>query len=484
MNLSIKNLLFGNFTLRQTAFKNIFWLSLGEAITLIIRFVFFVFVARSLGVLDYGKFSFALAFIALFSSFSDFGLSGITTREFSQDKERERHYSSILSLKLFLGLGSSILIIIGSFFITHEPLIQKTIIILAFFSLFSGFGEIIFAFFRARKMMQYESIIKISQSVFISCVGITILYFFPSIINLSWAYFFSSLLFLFLLLFIFHSKVLQLKISLDRDIWKKFISMSWPIGLTSIFFVIYANINSIIMGYWGMTKEVGWYNAANKIAALAILPSTIVGKTFFPFLSEAFKNSKETFQKIWNLQTTIRFFFIFPLIAYVLALAPEIVNFIYGSAFVNSIFCLQILIIKSGVVFLMQSLMPVLTASHNQKKLAGITMPTALFDIFLTIVLVNKFSLMGALFSTLITFVLLFLLSLLSVIKFTTIKPFNIPVTSSFIGTIFASTLMYFEIILFKNNNLNMFMAIIIGGVTYIFVFFLYKRLLGQRLSG
>jgi O-antigen/teichoic acid export membrane protein len=69
-------------------------------------------VARSLGVLDYGKFSFALAFIALFSSFSDFGLSGITTREFSQDKERERHYSSILSLYLFLGFGSYIIIII------------------------------------------------------------------------------------------------------------------------------------------------------------------------------------------------------------------------------------------------------------------------------------------------------------------------------------------------------------------------------------
>jgi len=116
-----------------------------------------IYIARVLGATEYGKFTFALSFVSLFVVFFDLGLSNIVTREFSREKEKEKEFSSIISLKILLSLGILFLILITSFFITSDPGIRKVIWILAAFSAIGNFSEIIYAFFRAYQRMEYEA---------------------------------------------------------------------------------------------------------------------------------------------------------------------------------------------------------------------------------------------------------------------------------------------------------------------------------------
>ncbi|MGZ5501490.1 MAG: oligosaccharide flippase family protein, partial [Nitrososphaeraceae archaeon] len=148
--INIKSLLLDNNTIKQTIFKNTVWLGIAEGVSRVLRLILMIYVARILGATEYGKFTFALAFVSIFFIFHDFGLPLIVTREFSGEKEREKELYSVLSLKIVLSVGVSIFILICSFFVTADHVIQEIIYILALFSLISGFLTIIYAFFQAR----------------------------------------------------------------------------------------------------------------------------------------------------------------------------------------------------------------------------------------------------------------------------------------------------------------------------------------------
>ena len=212
----IKTVLFVNKTVKQTIFKNTLWIAAATGISKLLKLILIIYIARGLGAAEYGKFTFALAFISLFLILQDFGLSNIVIREFAQKKEREHDFSSILSLKILLSLGTFILILIGSFLITSDPNIQKVIWILAIFSSISNFSEIIYAFCRSRQRMEYESWAIILEALTVTAIGFFIIFNLLSIINLSYGYLFSALISLIFILTLFHFKVVPLKIS-----WKK-----------------------------------------------------------------------------------------------------------------------------------------------------------------------------------------------------------------------------------------------------------------------
>ena len=113
----VRSFLFDNTSIRQTIFKNTFWLAVAGGISKLLKFVLFVYVARILGATEYGKFTFALAFIGLFIIFADLGLSQIITREFAREKEKEKEFSAIVSLKILLSLGTFVLVLLGSFLV-------------------------------------------------------------------------------------------------------------------------------------------------------------------------------------------------------------------------------------------------------------------------------------------------------------------------------------------------------------------------------
>ena len=53
---------------KQTIVKNFSWLFVGKGVSGTVSFLLMIFIARYLGVLHYGQFSFALAFTALFAA--------------------------------------------------------------------------------------------------------------------------------------------------------------------------------------------------------------------------------------------------------------------------------------------------------------------------------------------------------------------------------------------------------------------------------
>jgi len=463
---------------KQTIAKNTFWLALAEGITRLLKLFLIIYVARILGATEYGKFTFALAFVSLFAVFSDFGVSQITTREFARDKEKEKQFPNILSLKLVLGLGALILVCFGSFFVTPDPLVRRIICILGLYIVISNILELIYAFFRARQRMEYEAWAKILQAVIITGAGLFVVFKFPSVQHLSLAYLFSVLITLFSLSLFLHFKIYRLRLTFNTNIWRNVLAMSWPLALAGVFGMIYSQTDSVMMGCWGQITQVGWYNAAYKITRATLIPATLISISFFPVLSKLFKESKEKLQNTWNYYVKTMIFLAMPLVVGGITLAPKIISFVYGASYLPSIFAFQILIIMAGITFFCYPLNQALIISNQQRKLFWITFSGAILNIGLNLILIPRYSLYGAAFATVVTLFLIFFLLYKFTSKFTLIRPFNLKFLLSFLSAGLSSIIMYLAIRYPIIYNLNIIFSVPIGALVYLVSLTFIKKLI------
>lgn len=466
-----KKLFFENIGVKQTIFKNTFWLIVAEVISRLSAFILIIFAARILGAKEYGKFTFALSFVLIAVVLSDLGLINITTRELSREKEKEKEYSAILSLKTILSIGAWLIMVIGSFFLTKDPTVRETIWILGTFILITSFLNIIYAFLRARQKMEYEGGIKIFQSLAITAVGISILFTMPSIKNLSWGYFLTNLIVLIVILLFFHSRFYPLKIVYNPHLWRKLLKMSWPLSLGFLFSWIYLAIDSAMMGYFGQIFQTGWYNAAAKIALSTTALASLVSRSFYPVLSKFFHASKTQLQKAWDDHLKVMIILAIPLTIGGMGLAPKIIDFFYGSSYSPSVFSFQLLILVTGLSFLYYPYSMVLIVSDQERKNLTLILIGAGINIILNLILIPQYTLYGAAISTIIAGFIVLLLGASFSWYFTAISPFNLKLFRVLIIALLAGGVMLFCLKQFFIYNLHVLLSALIGGVIYFLIF-------------
>ncbi len=481
---TIKSTLFDNKTVKQTIFKNTFWLTLSTVINKLLALALIIYAARILGAEGYGKFTFALAFVSLLMIFSDFGLSTIVTREFAHEKEIPRQGSgqvkeefySIISLKVLLAFGTFILILLASFLAVPEKNTQMIILILALFFLANSFIAICYSFFHARQKMEYEAWFETLQILMMFGLGFLVLFKFPSLENLSYAYFFAALTALIFVLFFFHFKIFPLKIEWNFLVWKKFLKMSWPLALIGLFGTIYNYTDSVMLGYWNMLAETGWYNAAYKIVMAGLIPMGLIGASFYPVLSKFSKESKEKFQKAWDYELEIMILLSLPLVVSGMVLGPKIIYSFYPFDFSPSVLAFQILILTAGIIFLYRPFYDAMIVLNQQTKTFWITLAGAVVNVILNLILIPKYSLYGAAVATVITNFLILLVIIFYTRKFTFIR---FPVLKNFFTFLIsavASVVMYFVIKQPLIYNINIFLLVPIGAATYFTVLLVIRK--------
>jgi O-antigen/teichoic acid export membrane protein len=293
---------------------------------------------------------------------------------------------------------------------------------------------------------------------------------------LSYGYLLTTIITLIFVSLFFHFRVFPLKISWDTGICKKFLLMAWPLTFISILNSVFNNTDSVMLGAWGQITQGGWYNAAYRISLMSSIFVGIISSSFFPALSESYKNSGEKLQKIWNYQLELIIVLAFPLMVGGIALAFPIINFAYGADFGPAILAFQILIVMAGIGLLYAPFYHALVISHQQKKAFWAVLTGVTLNVVLNSILIPEYSLYGAAIASVIGQLLILALLFRLVIKFTSIK-FNFRgFLTVFIGTCVANAVMYFIIKQPLIHNINIILLISIGATAYLTTFFLIRK--------
>ncbi len=471
----IQVLFFKNIGIRQTVLKNTFWLTITEIIIGLLKLLLLVYVARILGAHEYGKFTFAFSFVSVIVIFSDLGLIDIITREFSRNREKEKEFPAVLALDIMLSLGALILMIIGSFFITSDHYIRQLIWILSFFILSSSFFGIFLAFLRSRQKMEYEAAIKIVHTIILVGISFLGVFYLPSATVLAYSYLATNVFSIIMLLLFFHFNFLRIRIVWDKNIFK-ILKISWPLSLGYVPIWVYITISSIMLGYFNLITENGWYNAASKIALVAMIPADLIVRSFYPALSNFFVNSKEKLQKNWDYLMGLMIFLVMPIAVGGITLAPQIIRFFYGSDFIPSIFSFQLFMIVVAITFINYPYSVILIVSDHQKKNFFLIFTGILINVVSNIILIPLYSFYGAIISVIVSSLTILFLTMITSKKFIEISLFNTKLLKySIIAGIF-SFVMFFIINLPFVYRLNIFYSVAIGVLTYsMLCFLLYK---------
>jgi len=403
----VKSIFFDNKTLKQTVFKNTFWLAIAEVVQKGVGFLVVIWLARHFGPAIYGQWAFALSFVALFAIFADFGFGTLTVREIARDKSKTSQYiDNIVAMKLILGLITLGLVALVIQFLGKETQVVKLVYFLGIYAVVSTFSSFFQSIFRANEKMQYETICRAIQSL--SLLGLVAFFILNkgSILTISYAYIGAALIGAIISLGAIWRYFSKFFLKIDFKICREILKEAWPFALSGLIVVGYLRIGIILLSIMKTYQAVGWYNAAfNLILTFTILPSLFMFSVY-PKLSIFYKESISKFIEIYK--KSFKFIFLISIILFPLLFifSKPIILLLYGSAYTESILPFNILLLVGFCSFLSCVFMYTLNAMNRQIIYTNVTGICLVANILLCLIFIPKYSYIGLSISATITEVL------------------------------------------------------------------------------
>lgn len=370
----------------------------------IIGFFFIMYVARYLGAGGFGILSFALAFTAIFGVFTDIGLSTLTIREVARDKSLAKKYlGNIIILKMILVIATFGLIALTINLLGYPEQTINVVYLLALSVVFNAFSLMFYSIFQAYQRMEFVTIGRILNSVLLlagalfaisqdlSVVAFASLYFLAGVVTLGYNSIVSTW------------KFAKPKIEIDFSFWKETLEQSWPFGLVVVFVAIYCWIDSVMLSLMQGDEVVGWYNAAYRLVFVLLLIPGAYFSSVFPVMSKFYVSLKESLKYIYEKSVKYMVIIAVPIGVGTSLLADKVILLIFGAEYSHSIIALQILIWFTVFAFVDGVFAQLFNSVNKQIILAKVTGSCALLNVLLNVILIPKYSYIGASIATVVT---------------------------------------------------------------------------------
>ena len=377
--------------------KNTFWLSVSQIIARGIGFFYFIFLARFLGVADFGVYSFTIAFVYNFIPVADFGIDRLVLRDMAREPEKTTYFlRRLLPLRIILAAVAYILLI---FFALVFGQSGKQILYLAIFGLalfpFS-FSFLLISFLNSREEMKFLAGSNIFLILFTGVVGtflvilkfpLTVLFFVYPMAN-----------FLLAGWFWLNSKKLNLPLGwvIDWVFWKKSLSQSWAFATILILAVFYLRLSVVMLNLIKGSVATGLYNSAFKFVEATILIPQSLTLALFPLSSKLIISDKAKLKKIYLKALLILVLLSVPLM-FVFLFAPQLlVKTTYGSNYLGAVPVFMILGL-SFVFFFPNALAGnIIQNSDKFKRFLPWAVANFLVALILCLILIPRYSIVGA----------------------------------------------------------------------------------------
>lgn len=392
----IKDLFFKNKSTKQTLVKNAFWLTITMALSSIASVFVSIWVARHFGPAEYGKWGFVLSFITFFAVYIEFGFETFIIREVARNKEKTPFYiDNIIAIKAVLSLITMTAMFVIIHFISRDPAVMRLVYVLGPYMILNSFATFFLAIFRANEMMEYETLCYLINGIALVSLVSFFLLKGNSIVYVGYAYLLDSIIGLTVAAFFLHKYFSKFYLKVDFSACKKILLVSWPYAASSIIISFYA-VDTIILGMLKPSEQVGWYSAAYKVPFFIQMIGLIILRSFFPKLSQKYKEGAEATKNIVGVLAKIMHFLAWPLAFGGIILAGRIIVFLFGTQYLPGQLAFQMLICAIAVSFLVSIYQePIKASDHPKIYLYGVWMG-AILSVVLDFLLIPRFGLYGA----------------------------------------------------------------------------------------
>jgi len=454
----------------QRIVKNTAALFAAQFAVAILSLALAIVIARSLGDVIFGKYSFALAFTSIFAVFLDLGYNTLLIRDVARDKSQASKYlSNVLLMRAFLFpiIFTSIVIVVN---VLGYPADTKNVVYLfGVYLLIMSFSDVFKVTFRVFEKMEYEASITIFAAMIRLSLGLLVLFMGYGLIELALVFILSGILDLLFCFVICTRRFVKPKMEPDFGFWKSTMKVALPIGMLSIFGLIYTSIDTVMLSMMKGDAVVGWYNAAYNLV-LGFKPiSHLFMNALFPLMAGYSTSSTDSLKIVYEKSFKYLFILGLPIAVGMTLLADRFIILLYGQQFHPSILALQILSWDVLLFFSYFCMAFVLVSLTKQNRMAAIAGCAALVNIILNLVLIPPFSYVGAAIATIITETLLIALFFSVISK----SFYKLPIGKILIKPSIASLIM--GVVIYQFMEFNLILVIILAASLYCFVLYLTR---------
>lgn len=389
----------------QRYFKNTGWMFFGQMTSLLISFFIGVWLARYLGPENYGVISYVVAFAGLFSFIASLGVDGILNRELvAHPEQRDELMGTAFRLKLFGGLLAFSVTIFAAFVFEQKLLIRILIILYSLVFIMQAIN-VISIFFQANVLSKNNVRSVLTATIISSFFKVILIVTGKGIVWLALIYFLDSVWQGLGYLWSYRRYNLKIKTwRYNKQLAKKIIHSSWFLMLSSASVYIYMKIDQVMIGHFMGEREVGLYAAAVRLVEVWYFIPVMICSSVFP----AIVNAKNTNYTVYRKRLKALYLLMIA-IALVIAipstiLAPWAMSVLFGKEFIASTDILRIYVWSSIGFFLGWAINQYLLSENKTKTIMFYNLLSMMLNIGLNLILIPRLGLMGAAWSTLISY--------------------------------------------------------------------------------
>lgn len=394
---------------RSESFKKYFantgWLMGEKIIRLILATVVNIFVIRYLGPEDFGKLTYALSFVGLFSSFATLGIDTVLVRELVKRPQDE---SQLLGTTFLLRLTGSLigiaLIIITLQFMNNDAIVNAMILIISVGMIFQSV-QIIEPYFQSKVQAKYSVQAQFISLLFSSSVKLLLIYFTAPLIWFAVVQFIEIFVLAigFLTAYKLNSGNFKLW-NFKKETAVQLFKDSAPLLLASIFVSVYMKIDQVMIKQFLDDTAVGLYGTAVRLCEAWYFIPMAVTASLFPAIVNAKLVSEELYksrlQKLYDLLAFIAIAIAVP----VTILSDKIILILFGAEYLPAAPVLTIYIWAGIAVFLGVASSQYLISENLTTISFYRTLIGMIVNVILNIWWIPLYGIQGAAWATLISY--------------------------------------------------------------------------------
>ena len=455
----------------QRVAKNTGIIIAGDVVFKLISLFVIIYLARYLGTVGFGKYSFVFAYLAFFGILKDLGLQAILVREMSRDASiAPKIIGNAYVIRLILAVFAVVLSIIVISFMSYPKDTTTCIYIAAFTLLFISFSDFYTTIFQANLKMEYNIIAKLSFKVLSATLIFWIIFSHGTLMQIIIALVFSEMIKT-LINFSFSRKFVRPHFEIDFGLWKYLLKESIPLALTSVIMIIYHKTDIVMLSIIKGDAPVGIYSAAYKLYEPLLLIPYALMISLFPIMSTFYKNSKKKTIKTYELSIKYILLIMLPIVVGTTLIADKIIFLIYGASFAGSTTALQILIWALVFSSMNNVFLNLLIAIGKQKLITISTSLCAVANVTLNFFLIPMLSYNGAAIATIVTNIVFFVAGFYFVSKYLHALPLRKMLIKPVISVLLMGAFVYYFVCV------NLFLLVSLAGIVYLIALFALKAI-------
>ena len=316
-----------------------------------------IIVARIAGPTVLGTVAFGTAYVSVFMFIADLGMGTAHVKQISEGQDEGKCIATFGILKILT--TSLFILVVISFFLIQKYLFnsefeskvhQYVIFILLAGISIDHFLNIAKQTFAARTEQAKISLVDVSRGLILHPLRIIVVILGFGAIALALSNLASYFLLIPLYLYLFKGYPVS---KFDRSLARKYFKISVPVFFIAMSTNVINHIDKVLLQFFTSSEYVGYYTAGFKIGGFILLIGKSVRNLFFPLFSRAVANKDDLYikNKIQRYEN-FTFLFITPFIILAIIFSREIILFVLGEEYVESILVMKIITAATFIMIL------------------------------------------------------------------------------------------------------------------------------------